>query len=453
MVQSSSWYAPLSGQRTDNALNARARRCVCLVAVLVAPCFPVVASAQQYKSLPVNDRLRLDAIFAQGYARNPTNVPADKQRFDAFFTQYFFPAMTRFEPENLADLGGMRQDLFSRYLWTSRSEQLQEDLTDKAYNAMWDILRKFPAYHPAVQYNAILVLGMLDEQYAIDAGPNKRPPKPLPEANSRLVTVVESAAKGNPIPPPLLVGALIGLERHARFHESLPPDNLAATAAAAQSVLAMEKPLPNVDSDVAAWIKLRAASVLAELGAVGEGNKVELALMRLVGDKNMSLDDRCQAAALLSKLKYDGVKLDPKSTVDPLVQLTLDVAESEGKRAKEFQDMQMRTGGISSRLSRAGYGGTYNTEAQKYERRPLLSKLIDLRTGLEAVKSSVPAAQQQRIDAVLSALRAVENSATNQDTVDLKLVVEVQDMAEKIRAAAPGDKTDAADEVPGTAFQ
>lgn len=433
--------------------STRSERIACLPALLIVAavvCFPVVAAGQRYKSAPVVDRLRLDAIFAQNYARNPTNDPADKQRFDAFFTQYYFPAMTRFGPKELADLGNMRQDLFTRFLWRSQSEQLQRDLTQKAYAAMWTIV-KDRAYHPAVQYNAILVIGLLDAQYAIDVGADTRPPKPLPEANKALVTVAEAAADGKPVPPQLVVGALIGLERHAKYHESLSPEAVAAMSATAQKLLELETPLPNVDHDVAAWTKLRAASVLAELGAVGTDNNVHLAFMKLASDNSSTLDDRCLAAALLRKLDYDGVQLDGKTTVEPLVQLAVAVGDSEGKRAKQFQDARMSTGGVSRRGGR-GFRSSTNPDELAYDRRPLLSRLIDLRRGLGAVKDAVPADQQQRIETLLTEIRTIVNSANDKDTIDLRLVTEVQDMASQIRAVSQSGAADATDVAPENAL-
>jgi len=403
-----------------------------LFAALAAAYLAPLAAGQQYKTDKVDDRLRLKNLAVQGYMRNPSNDPADKQLFDAFFTQYYFPAMTRTEPENLADLGSLRQELFTRFLWVTPSEQLQKDLTEKAFKAMGPIVIE-SAYHPAVRFNAILVIGQLDEQYAIEAGPDRRPPKPLPNANKALDSIVDAAADGKPVPPQLLVGALIGLERHARFHEALPPDAVVAMSAVVLKLLDREEPLPNTDSDVAAWIKLKAVAVLAELGSVGGENKAHLALMRMVGDDNLSLDNRCQAADLLRKLNYDGVKLDAKTTVDPLMQLAVDVADSEGKRAAKFQN-RMIDGGGSSRSR--GPRGSVRGEDEKYDRRSLLSKLIDLRRGLGAVQGAVPAEEQQQIEAVLAEIRIVVTSASDKDTVDLKLVAEVQEMAGRIRDLA-----------------
>ena len=42
-------------------------------------------------------------------------------------------------------------------------------------------------------------------------------------ATKALTAVVDQAAKGTRFPPPVILGAIIGLERHAQFHASLAP--------------------------------------------------------------------------------------------------------------------------------------------------------------------------------------------------------------------------------------
>src|SRR6185369_3347999 len=145
-----------------------------------------------------------------------------------------FPLMTRTGEQDLGKLGKLRFDLFKNFLWPATHEQIQIDLTGLTYKAMHNIVAPKPAdppYHPAVRYNAILIIGMLDEKYAIDAGAARRPPVPLKDANDFLTMVVDYAASDKPVPPPLVFGALVGLERHAQFRDSWKADAPARVAA------------------------------------------------------------------------------------------------------------------------------------------------------------------------------------------------------------------------------
>src|SRR5690606_15009450 len=114
-----------------------------------------------------------------------------------------------------------------------------------AFKAMVPIVvsKGDPAYHPAVRYNAILTIGLLDEQYAIESGANRRPPTPLADANKFLLQVLAVANADKPIPPSLVVGTLVGLERHARYHESLPPEAVEKMADEVLKIANRETPI------------------------------------------------------------------------------------------------------------------------------------------------------------------------------------------------------------------
>ena len=135
------------------------------LSALLLLCLSTLASAQQYQADAVDDKARLLGPTAQNCVKDSSRYATDKERFTEYFTKYYFPAMTRFEPNDLAELGDMRYNLFIQYLWKAENEELQSDLTDIAFNAVSRIITD-KKYHPAVRYNAILIVGMLDQQYA-----------------------------------------------------------------------------------------------------------------------------------------------------------------------------------------------------------------------------------------------------------------------------------------------
>src|SRR4029079_15259841 len=181
---------------------------------------------------------------------------------------------------------------------------------------------------------------MLDEQYANAPG---QTPKPLAKATKALTGVVDNATIENSrFPAPVILGAIIGLERHAQLRASLPPEAIAAMTAALVKLVTHDARIQEMDPDAYAWMRLRAASVLAKLGSVGEKNSVHNAMIKLI-TSNKSLDDRCEAAGLLNQLTYKDVKLDDATTAEPLFALARDVATAEDKRADDFQSQH--TGG------------------------------------------------------------------------------------------------------------
>jgi hypothetical protein len=421
-----------------------------------------IVSAQQYQADEVDDKLFKLGATIQGMAKDPAKYAASLDQFNDYFTKWYFPSMTRFGPEDLSKLGGLRYDIFNRFLWATQNEDLQNHLTELLMPAMKSIAAK-PIYHPAARYNAILVIGMLDRQYGIDSASNKRPPKPLAEANDFLVKLINVGIQGNPVvTPSLVVGALIGLERHAQYHDSLTPAQIDAMTTAAITLATKDPPLADVDGKVAEWIRIEAATVLAKLGTVGQNNRVHDALISVLADNKLSLDGRCEVAGLLGMVNYKDAKIDGKTATDKLLQLALDVGQAADKQAKAFQELSLGGGaGMSvsrDRGGRGGYGGygggsgTSSEQHSEYDRKTLLSQLGDLRKGLVVIKPLAPTDRAPAIDTVISAMQAVIDAAGNKDTTDLDVAEKVRKMFDAIQAAVKGGAATAAKPSPDAAF-
>jgi hypothetical protein len=414
-----------------------------LVAALLAG-FCSAAAAQQYRTDPIDDKARMNRTTAQRALKDPASYAADRAKFDEFFTKYYFPAMTRTEPQALEELGKLRYELFARYLWATNSEQLQRDLTGMAFQAMVPIVgsKGQPPYHPAARYNAILVIGQLDDQYAIETGANRRPPKPMQQANEFLGKALEAANADKAIPPALIVGALVGLERHAQYRESLPAAAITKMAQEGLKIANREAPIAGVNREVFRWIQLQAARMLARLGDVGPENQVHQSLLKLIANQEFGIDNRCAVASQLANIKYEGAKVDGQAAADTLFALGRDLSADETRRATEFEDLSI--GGVGSARSayggeggyRGGSGGGAFGEAIQFDRRQVLARVIDLRTGLNAVKPIAPAESQATIDAIVTTMNDVVTAASNENTVDLDVIKKIQTMVDAINRTA-----------------
>ncbi len=161
--------------------------------------------AVEYRSDAPDPKLKLYGGVAQASVRDPSKYAAEKAKIDEYFEKYYFPDMTSTAPEDLARLGDSRYKLFKDYLWRSTNAEFQQQLTNKAYAASVKILNPKnppPPYHPAVRFNAVLILGMLDRQYGAEGS---RPPEPLPQANKVLTAIVDSATTDDRFAPPVIL--------------------------------------------------------------------------------------------------------------------------------------------------------------------------------------------------------------------------------------------------------
>jgi hypothetical protein len=375
--------------------------------------------------------------------------------------------MTRFGEDELAKLGAARYDLFQRYLWASPNEAMQKDLSDLAFNYMKGVAVK-PSYHPAVRYNAILLIGLLDDKYAIPTGANQRPPKPSAAANKFLVLLLNAGIAGKPVVTPgLVVGALVGLERHAQYHDGLDSASIEEMTKTAIQLATTNPPIADVDGKVAEWIRIQAATVLAKLGTPGSNGTAFDALAKLLADSNdnkLSLDGRCEVAGLLGLINFKDAKVNGQAGTDKMLQLALDVTQAEDRTAKDFQEQSLSGGGGMSRSERGGgrmggygggYGGGYSSSSyghSDYDRKTLLGRLTDLRKGMAAIKPLAPADQSAKVDAVASALQSAIDAASNKDKTDLDLADTVRKMATAVQAAVKGGTATASAKPAADAF-
>jgi hypothetical protein len=433
----------LSDLRTR--LSSSCGRIRALMLLIVFVCISSRAFGQEYFTLPIDEKAKSDRNVALQYLKNAAG--GNQVKFVNYFQNYYLPAMTRTEPDKLGELAKQREDLFKRTLWPAGNAAAQKELTDMAFKAMGQIVAaKDPPAHPAARYNAILIIGQLDQKYSPDG---RQPPEPLVAANKPLTAVVDSATTSDRFPPAVILGAIIGLERHAQYRQALSPEAVSAMSAALLKLVTHDAPIQEMDRNAYSWMRLRAATALARLGTVGDKNAVHDAIVKLASTSK-SIDDRCAAAALLERLEYKDVKLDDAGTSEPLFALARDLAAAEDKLAQEFQEQQVG-GGIgvapgrfaSQRFAEGGLSGTEVVET--FPRRQALARINDLRNGLKKVKPALTEESQKKADAVLAALNQAITACANKDTVELTLVDELRKMAEAINTAVPPAENAAAD--------
>ncbi len=383
---------------------------------------PVVA--QQYKSIPPKMSIKASkplGLKVSEAMRNQAAFAASGQKnIDAYFKTFYFPMMTQTGPTDLARLGKLREDLFKRYLRAAAVPAAQKYLTNTTLGVMRAIVRD--DYHPAVRYNATLILGLLDQKNAV-GGANATPPVALPAGTNELLELLEEKEfNGVKVHPSVKVGALKGLERHLRF--GLNSQYTDRVTKAALAVLSQEPSTLDVDAEVHHWIQCQAARVLARQFKDGPNAEVHAALTKLIANEKMSLEDRCCVVGLLEKMKYSGAAdADIVSTLVPLGNLTKAVVAEGAEKAQEFVELMLSNnpGG-----RRGGYGGGQRgEEGPKLERRELLSRLVSIAKGATSLGQGLPDEGKQKVQSLTDLLMPVIKSSLNSKAQDLDVTDEV----------------------------
>jgi len=379
-------------------------------------------SAQRYKTIPpklepraaktlrgqVANAMRSAAVFESG----------GKENIDRYYKRYYFPKMTQYTPSALSVLGKVRENLVKQ-LRGSTVPAAQTHLTQLTLGVMRALARD--NYHPAVRYNATLLLGTLDKKYPA-GGANPAPPEVLSAGTNELLELLEQQDfDGVKVHPSVQVGALEGLERHVRY--GLDPQYAGRVTQASMAVVAQESADQDVDTDVNNWMKCQAARVLAGQFQAGPSQEVQRALTKLIASDSMSLEDRCCIVSLLGKIEYAGAaEADVTATLLPLGLLTKAVVTEGAEKAKEFEDLVL---GNNPGGGRINFGGRRGKQGPKLERRQLLSRLKSIADGATSLSKGLPADQQQQVQSLTGLLLPVIRISALPKELDLDVTGEV----------------------------
>ncbi len=397
---------------------------VSTLAALAIMLLATPAWAQRYKEidpkLTDGQARALDRTVGQAI-RDRAGFGANAGAVEDYFKKYYFPKMTQTDPDSLAELGDRREDLFRRYIRVAANAESQATLTDQTLNVVEAISQG--GYHPAVRYNAVLILGNLDQKIA-GGRANPTPPIPLPAATAVMLGLLEQEDfKGVKVHPSVQLGALVGLERHARF--GIAPEHAERVTKAALDVMAQEDSPEEVPNDVHHMMRCRAASVLASQHRKKPDAEVQTALDALMINEKLDLDDRCFVVGLMKMLDYtqaDGV--DSAATVAALGSLSRDVMKAGAEVADEYQQEILGNGGggMNRRNMFRGDGRRGGDDGPKFERRRLLSRLRAIYNGGNSLIEGAPDATKARLQSLLDAMKPARVAAADKNMVDLDIV-------------------------------
>lgn len=376
----------------------------------------------QSDELPESSQLRRAGSIVKKWVKRPEGGPEQETLFNQFFDDYYFPLMTQATPNGLGELGKLRYDLFRQYL-SPAAPAVRQELTAKAYAFATRVIRnRSPKdtprrYHNAVQYNAVLILGELTSDGS----------RPLPAANQFLRKVSELATAKR-LPAHMQAGSLVALGGHAAKLDLLPPADqtatLAALAKATQpgTVVDSAGPLPQD------WLRRRAALGLAT-GAKKIGNQAATGVLaKLIADETLTLDTRAAIAASLKDLPSSPEASAAASAA--VLSLVEQVAKDESTEAVAFEESQIDRSQRDSLSFNKSSRFRFDEENRRveYVREGLAARLMNLRAGLEATRSSAGDRAEQ-VDAILQGINGVLTLATSQDSVDLDVTAEIKSMA------------------------
>lgn len=393
------------------------------------------AAAQSYKSIPTQvPQAEVSALAGKvGAILRAPNAPspADIELLDRYFMKHLYPTITQYEPPSaLGNLSASRDILFKRFIDVTKSQATRDHVIAGALKAMGAIAKG--GFHPAVRYNAVLIIGQLDQT----------PGKPLPAATEALVTILENEEFNKvAVPTALKVGALIGLQRHVAA--GVEPAIAERITKAALAVASREEAPDDATPKVYGWVRKQAAKLVTAQQAKGLTPEVHQELVALLSDKTIDLDDRCGIAQLLKPDMFKTAQgLDSDAMAVALGDLAKRVLDFESDKAQDYLEEVIGSGNFNvgtpgGGMMGRGFGGeggggggmgAFNAQmpidmGPKYEKRRMIDRTLAIADGADAAANAGSDETKAKLTELAKmirtvALAAADDKAVNEDVTD-----------------------------------
>lgn len=324
----------------------------------------------------------------ESLVRNIMNdrAPLDQHRaeFDEFFRRHVFVKMA--SASGVGKLAELRRDFFKTHFHSANPPQAAHDhLVQLTFDTMQRVAVD-GRFHPAVRYNAMLIIGELNEQESTGIGPNRRPPVPLTPALNFMLAQLNDPKQIDEV----RIAALVGILRHTQTNRTLRQLNVGQTNEAQQQAnaqriisamlqIAEQKEPPEGRSlEGHTWMRRRAIDVLTALGA--STGPVASLLEQIVSDSEEPISLRCAAAEAIGKMPTSGGQqnFDAVKTAEDAIAIAIEVGQAElnwwdaEKKREEEKKLRLLAGGgsIPGMEGYPSYGPTAAPEGYPSARSP-----------------------------------------------------------------------------------
>jgi hypothetical protein len=335
---------------------------------------PVATDAAGYKVLVPFKRLaesKVEEGKVQNNVRavllNNENTLNEKGNvFNSYYLLFVFPMMTQTSEEALQGLPERRNKFFRTEVEICRNSEVHAHLVSLTLDQMSVIVQD--TFHPAVRYNAMLIISSLNDQDAVRIGAEKKLPEPMARALPFILEQFRKPENSDAIK----VAALIGLARHLEWDPHRPQDSQPIPAALRTQIInellalaEAKDPPAGRNAEGHLWFRRRAVEALGLACYNKLEPPVKDALDKLLRDDKEPLPLRFAAATAVGRLNYQPpAAFDAKDTAKVLGYLALLACDSELNRVNGLKETDEER---ALRLSGQGGGSFGGAEAGGYD--------------------------------------------------------------------------------------
>jgi hypothetical protein len=271
----------------------------------------------------------------------------NKAKFDGWYTQYLFASMT--QPENFATLDITRQRFLRQDVGFAKDQAVHDYLVKSlTLPQMTAIVRG--NFHPAVRYNAMLIISHLNIVEVATTG-QRVPPIPLLDALVVILDELQNEKQSDAVK----LAAWVGVLRHVqlnRINPQIPANAVQMIRSTAIKLLAEKDPPAGRSLSGHVWMQRRAIEVLTSVETPGSPGDVISEIEAMAADNQAPLSLRLTAARSLGSLPYGaGTKATPGGSATHLGALAAMICRTEMERVEQEKK------GIAEAAAGTGGGG------------------------------------------------------------------------------------------------
>ncbi len=285
---------------------------------------------------------------------------AEQLMVDNYFNGYEFRVLTQTSPEDLAQLPERRFDLFKRYILQVKQADNHQKLIDLTLNMMQQIVLE--EFHPVVRYNAMLIIGELNEQEVLRVGATPLPQEPYAAALPFIIERIEDAKTTDAV----RVAALVGLVRHLEWEpfrapsKPLPAGVRTSMINSLVKLAEMKTPPGKRTAEGQLWMRRRAIECLGLAGEVTATPQIIAPVEKILKDNTEPLQLRCVAAKALGEMNIPaGQKMDAADLTRTLGTLASLAIKNEFERLETIDKKEAEHNAVYAALSGTGGVGAF----------------------------------------------------------------------------------------------
>ncbi len=193
-------------------------------------------------------------------------------------------------------------------------------------------------FHPAVQYNAMLIVGQMNHRANYNPDQTRRVPMPSEVALNYLMQNIQGAAKNDA----LLLASWVGVLRHVsmnRVINHIPGSNQVVIANQAMALLNQDAAAAGRSLSGQTWLQRRALEVLSAIGR--DNGQILPRIIAIVKDDNAPISLRLSAAKALHYFYYDAqTRVVVEDTSNALGLLTIKICRNELARVEAEKELE-----------------------------------------------------------------------------------------------------------------